>query len=187
MATSDDTKRVVADIDAETHSLLKERLEHGEMSELIREVAGTVAYGGGWDRSNIKERQLRKERQELRQLREQRRELDAKIETKEETIRELEHEREQMESEEERLEGALWSFEQTFRAGETRAVEENTQLQSIANEFKLDVEDVQSQLRERNPDVPECAFKPPALSRGSWDGFPPELVETPVDERESNE
>ena len=183
MSSDDDIKQVIANVPEDIHQKAKDRLEHGGMTRVINEALETVAYGGTWDSRSAIDIQLNTKRQELKQARSERRAINTRIENLEDDISDLEQAREEQETEQDRLEGALWSFEQTFRSGETRAVEENKQLQGIATEFRMDVEDVIDALRERNPDVPDAAFKPPALARGSWNGLSDAAVSRPAEER----
>jgi chromosome segregation ATPase len=191
---SDERKRVVAKVDANTHEVLKRKLDHGELSALIRDIANTVAFGDEWDRQTLIEQRIESKREELRDLRDQRRSIEGKIETVEERIRDLERKRDQIETQEDQYEGALWSFEQSFRAGEFGHLDEgHPRLTSLAAEFDTSPADLHADLRERNPDVPDFAFKPPEMNARSalsptsvskkFTGLPEEQVATPVEER----
>lgn len=181
---TDGTKRVVAEIDAETHEILKRRLNHGELSEIIRDVSNTVAYGGGWDRTEVIDRRIAEKESELRDLREQRRDTDADIETLEDDLRDLRNEREEMQTEEEQFEGALWSFEQSFRRGELgHLTEDDPRLADLANEFAKSREELYNLIRDRNPDVPDHAFKPAMAAKWRFTGLDDDEIGTPVEKR----
>lgn len=182
---TDDQKRIAADIDEDTHAILKEKLEYGELSEVIRDVANTIAFGDGWDRRTVIDRRIEQKRQELSTLRDQRREINGKIESIEDRIDELEDRRERVETEAEQYTGALWSLEQSFRAGELGHLDpEHGRVKSLANEFGKSPESVLDELRERNPDVPDYAFKQKMHASRQFDGLPEDRVKTPVEQRE---
>lgn len=182
---SDDQKRIVADIDEDTHAILKEKLEYGELSEVVRDVANTIAFGDGWDRRTVIDRRIEQKRQELSTLRDRRREINGEIESVEERIDELEDRRERVETEAEQYTGALWSLEQSFRAGELGHLDpQHGRVKSLAKEFGKDPEAVMDQLRERNPDVPSYAFEQRMHASRNFNGLSEDRVKVPVEQRE---
>lgn len=189
---SDDRKRLVAEVDSDAKDVLDEKLQHGELSEYVRDLVNTLAYGGGWDRQRAIDKQLKRKRDELNELRSQRRKIDADIEDIEDEIKQLEQDRDEIQTKEEQFEGALWSFEQSFRAGEIGHVDpEHGRLVSLAHEFDKQPSDVHNLLRQRNPDVPGYAFEEyeaRSLRRGAqdhrFDGLDDSEVDAPVDSRE---
>lgn len=182
---SNDQERWGANIDADTKKMLDEKLDYGEASEIIREVAQSIAYGSGWDEATLLDRQIEQKRQEVRTLRDERRSINGAIETAEEELRELEREREEVQTKQEQFEGALWSFEQSFRSGEMGHINSShPRVESFADEFGKDPDEFVQLLRERNPDVPDYAFEPFRTAKFRYDGVSSEKVNTPVEERD---
>lgn len=182
---TDDHSRWGANIDADTKEILDEKLDHGEASEILREVANSIAYGSGWDQATLLDRQIEKKRQQLRTLRDKRRDIDGAIETAEEELRELERDRKEVKTKEEQFEGALWSFEQSFRSGEMGHIDEtHARVESFAKEFGYEPEEIVQTIRDRNPDVPDHAFEPFQTAQFKFSGLSDDEISTPVEKRE---
>jgi len=173
---------------------MKQKLDHGELSAIIRDVANTVAYGGGWDRRTVVDRQIEQKQQELRELRDQRRQANAAIETAEEELRELQQEQEAVQTQEEQFKGALWAFEQSFRIGEYgRLFEGHGRVTDFADRFGKSEGEVLELLKTRNPDLPSEAFEEGRVGsssgrfghRASIEWLSEEAASTPVEERRS--
>lgn len=183
---SEDTDRVVAEVDSDAKEIAKEKLDYGELSEVIRDTVNTVAYGGGWDRHTLMDRQIEKKRDELRDLRRRRREIDNEIQEAEEGLEDLLRDREEIETKQEKFEGALWTFEQSFRRGEFgHLLEDDQRLENFAEQFDKQASEIFETLKERNPDIPEYAFTPLMHADGRFEGVPDEDVQASVDERRS--
>lgn len=181
---SNEQSRWGANIDTETKEILDERLDHGEVSKILREVANSIAYGSGWDQATLLDRQIERKRQQLRTLRDKRRDIDGSIETAEEELRELERNREDVKTKEEQFDGALWSFEQSFRSGDIGHIDENhPRVESFADEFGRDAEEIVQTLRDRNPDIPAYAFKPFQTAQYKFGGVSDDSINTPVESR----
>lgn len=177
-------KRVVAEVDEDAKEILDEKLAHGELSELIRDVVNTVAFGDGWDRRTVLDRRIEAKREDIEALRAKRRDINAKIETAENDLKTLQQKRERIETKDEQYAGALWSFEQSFRAGEVGHIyPKHSRIHQLAEEYNKDREDVFDELRERNPDVPDHAFVEVGKADWKFTGLDESVVATPVDDR----
>lgn len=183
------TKRWGAEIDAELHRALSNTLERGDRTAILREVAEKLA-AGEYDGYTVNDIQIAQKREEIEELRGEIRQAQADLEQAESELDGLLREREQIETEADRYDGALWSFEQDFRAGEIGHVTGNEPgTITIADEFGKSVDEVITDLRERNPDVPDKAFEDEdyyalkSTPECVFGGLPPEKAATPMEDR----
>jgi chromosome segregation ATPase len=147
-------------VDADVKQKLKRDLEHGELSERLREEANRIAYG-----SETAERE--RVQRELVELREERRDLNDEISS-------LQHERDEVERKIERAEhrlseledkageydGVLAMLEEDLSEG-ARVFHGTEKVKRAAEIGNCDPEDVIADLQERNPNVPDLAFEKP--------------------------
>lgn len=182
-----DTKALAAEVDAEVHENLKEKLDHGEISELLRRVAETVAYGGTGDKRTIFDERIEMKREELDTKRYERKIVDTDIDRLEQELRELERKREQVETKEEQFMGEIKGIERRLRAGELPCVfTDHAEIANLKNEYGRSKESIIDLLRERNPDVPEYAFVDNLRDQRAFSGFSDvDQVTLPVGQRES--
>lgn len=187
--SNSDTKRWGAEIDAELYKALDNSLERGERTAVLREVAEKLA-AGEYDGYTVNDIKVAQKREEIEDLREVMRQARADLERTESELDDLLREREQIETEADRYDGALWSFEQDFRAGDVGHVTGNEPgTIKIADEFGKSVDGVVNDLRERNPDLPDKAFECEdhyalkSTSECVFEGLPPEKAATPVEKR----
>lgn len=189
MSSDDERKRLNVDVNADDYEMAMRQLDRGELSEIVRDVVQTLAYGAGWDRTTVLDRRVETGEAELRKLRERRRQADAAIETKEEEVRELRRRREQTETQEEQFKGALWSAEQSFRAGDLGHLSiDHPVVSKLAERYGRDATEVLETFIERNPDVPEVAFEGFDRSLNEFEkfrGVPDDEVDVPVEARRS--
>lgn len=184
MTVSDDsTKLFGAQIDEDTHEILESRLEYGEKSQLIRELANSIAHGDSWDERTPLDIQIENIEEKLAKAREKRREAETDIENYENDLKRLREKRENKQTREEKLEASLVPVEADLREGK-RVFSDHGAIQSIAREYSMAAADVLGRLKTRNPDVPDHAFEPGTRSRKPWDGVPTEELNTPVEKRE---
>jgi chromosome segregation ATPase len=185
---SDDTQLITAQIDAETHAMLREMLEHGELSEIIRDVCQTVAHGEGWDRRMVIDNRIEAKQRKLRRAREERQRLETDIESMEADLADLREKRRTVKTEAERYVGALWSLEQSFRAGDVGHLwPAHPRVEGLADQYDKDAEEVFEDLKERNPDVPGYAFQQVMYAERTFEGLRESAVDTPVDHRNSGD
>ena len=81
--------------------------KHGELSEMVRELYQSVAFGTGWDVNDSVKIELERTRSEKDKLRGHIRTLQAQLETVEKKETRLEEKLQQQSSKEDRYEGHL--------------------------------------------------------------------------------
>lgn len=145
---------------SDAHERAKRRLEHGELSRRLRETVEEIAYG-----TETTERRRLKEK--LDDLRQDKRDVENEIENKR-------HERDELDREiarvEDRLDtmiqqdgeydGFLQSMESDLRDG-MRFDIGHGKVEDAAETGDCSREQVIQDLKERNPDVPDRAFREP--------------------------
>jgi chromosome segregation ATPase len=185
MTMGEETALFGAHIDADTAEIIDSRLEYGEKSELVRDLAQAIAYGGDWDERTAIDTQIENVEQRLADAREERRRADAKIETIENELEKLREKREVKQTTEEKLDISLVPIESELRQG-NRVFVEHGPVDSVARELKLPAADVIDRLKERNPDVPDYAFEElvPYADNEAWNGVPEPELNTPPENRE---
>lgn len=179
-----DTSRIRAEVPAEDKEMLDEILEHGELTELLREVVDAVVEGDGYDRRTVYDARLKQVKRTIRDTRDEIGRLHQELERLEETRDRLQTQRESVLTREEEWEAAFGEFERAFRAGGFGHVDDDhPRLQDLATRFGRDAEAIHDELRGRNPDIPDHAFQAAILTRNSFPGLPESRVNTPADER----
>jgi len=145
-------------VDESALKMAKKECEHGEFSKELRRTVQRLAYGAETSRrEQVKEQlaDLRDERDEVREERrrkeQQERKLDKKIERKEQELSDLQ-------DTDAEYQGMLESIEADLYQG-VRIWEDTTTVKTAANKTGQTPEDVVEDLRERNPDVPDRAFR----------------------------
>lgn len=140
----------------------KQKLDHGEMSERLRETLEAIAHG-----ADVAEQSRLKDR--LRDLREEKRE-------KESEIRALQNDRDEIDRNIERIEqrldelldqqgeydGALAMLESELHEG-GYVWPAKPSVREAAQVGQTTPENVIQDLKERNSEVPECAFSEPTV------------------------
>jgi hypothetical protein len=147
-------------IEQSTWESAMERLEHGEMSERLREVVTEIAYG-----ADVSKRQRVKKR--LDELREQRtgvqeeiRVLENKAERITANISSNERALEYLNDIDGEYEGALQVIEDIIYQG-ARIDVDHVQVKRAAEIQDIFTSDVILDLKDRNPDLPDEAFRWP--------------------------
>lgn len=181
----EETRYMGANVKEGLAERVMERLEHGEWSSIVKEVARTIAGGDGHPKVAAIEGMLHNRKQRLREARQKRREAEARIESLEEEIQDLQHQRERIETLDERYDAALEQLESSFRRGELgRLFPDHAAVRDLADDYEKVPIDVIDDLRERNPDVPNYAFQQRTpRSQERFEGLPEEQVHTPVEHR----
>jgi len=148
--------------DAETVELAKSKLEHGEMSERLRQTLEHIAHGADVsertrlkDQLQEKRRQRREVEQELSTLQSERDELDRDIERIEQRLDEL------LDKQGE-YDGALSMLESELHSGEY-VYSEKASVKQAATVGECSPESVVDDVRDRNGDVPDAAFEMPTV------------------------
>lgn len=183
-----ETKLFGAQIDAETAEIINNRLEYGEKSELIQELAQSIAYGSTWDERTPLDIQIESVEEKLAEARRRRREADADVESYENELERLRQKRETTQTKAEKLEASLLPIESDLREGERQRIfPEHGSIEAIAREYNLPKEEIIDELKSRNPDIPDYVFEERDLYNTDekvWEGVPAEERNTPVENRE---
>jgi len=165
---SDGMKQVGFEVDAEAWERAKSKSEWGEMTERLRGTVHEKAYG-----TEITERKrLREKRDSIRkEIREVENEIQNKQHTRDEKQRELERVEQRLETLEQQdgeYDGFIQAIESDLHDGK-RVFVNHGKVERAAELGDCDESDVIEALKERNPDLPEGAFREPrAGEQPSW-------------------
>lgn len=133
----------------------KRNTERGELSEEVRDLFRRKAYGVDSTQETTElervEAELRDVRDRLDDLRKERRRIDAEIETQESRATRLEERISRLEDRSDKFETAVNTLESLLLDG-ARVFPERV-------DDELDARRVIAELKERNPDVPEHAYR----------------------------
>ena len=189
---STDRSRVNFEVPTPQKEMLDEIFEHGERSEVFRDVVDTIIGMEGYDRQTVFDARIERKQDELEQLRDQRDDLDARIDAVHDELDDLRRQRENVLSREDEYRGALKALEWDLRrrpdgpddTSTLRCVwDEHPRIQGLANEYNKQASTVIADLRDRNPDVPAEAFHEGVLNQ-TYRGLPAHQARRGVDERE---
>lgn len=136
----------------------KENAEFGDLSEELRKTVRRMAYGRDKTRREELRDKLKKKREEDRKLQ---REINAKKAEQQDVqreIRDLENELDEIRDSDAEYQGMLEAIESDLQDG-TRIDPESRKIEKAAEAAGKSTGEVLNDLRERNPDVPECAYR----------------------------
>lgn len=153
----DNDVRINFDIDEETREQAKTKLDHGELSERLRDHVRKIAWGEELSERERLQSRLQSLRTERDKTRAQIRRLQADVEEKETEIARMEERLDSLDSREDRYEAALEMLEETLHGG-GRVFPDHAQVQRAARLGGVNEEMVIDDLRERNPSVPDHNF-----------------------------
>jgi len=144
--------------DKDTVEIVKQKLEHGEMSDRLRDTLNEIAHG-----ADVAEQTRLKDR--LQELRKERREITSDIEALQDKRDEKDREIERVETQLDNLreqqgeyDGALQAIEGQLHEG-VRMAPDSVPVKEAARIGDVDTEGVIEAIKERNPDVPDFAFR----------------------------
>jgi len=133
----------------------KRNTERGELSQDVRDLFRRKAYGSGGTSENSELEQAQAELADIRdridELRRERRRIDAEIETQESRATRLEERISKLEESSDRFETVVETLESLLLDG-SRIYPERV-------DDELNADKVIQELRSRNPDVPDEAFR----------------------------
>ena len=154
----DNTTRVTFLAPEESWKEAQDKTEHGEMSERFRSEIDRVAHGADvaeenrlMDRLQTHREDRREAERKIREWQEERDELDRKIERIETRLDELR-------DQEGEYDGVLAMLEADLQDG-VRIMEGTDKVKRAAQIGDCDPADVIQDLKDRNPDVPDMAFR----------------------------
>lgn len=163
MSGADDTVRANALVDRQTYEDAKANADHGELSEAIRHAIRSVAYGSAIADARSLEIELDTLREEKSRIREQIRSLEAELDHVERREQRIEDEIAERRSADERYVGHLEQLEESLADGQS-VFAGHAAVRRAADAGGKTPDDVLTDLRERNPELPDEAFTP-----GRWD------------------
>lgn len=146
-------------VDSDAKQLAKEKLDHGELSERLRQTVQELAFGEELSKRSQLETRLDRTEDRLDDLRSEKEEIEAKIDAEESKRERIEERLQELESRETEYETALEMLEDQLFDG-VHLDEGHGQVQKAAYLGDKEPEDVIDDLKERNPSVPDYAFIP---------------------------
>jgi len=156
-------------VDADAKDLAKEKLDHGELSAQLRQTIQQIAFGEEISQRESAKRRLAELREQKDNLRSDKREIETELEDIEQQITRVEERLDKMERKEDKFEASLQMLEESLRDGQ-RVWEDHGQVIKAAKLGGVDKEAVIQKLKERNPAVPDYAYKQKLHSNKDWDG-----------------
>lgn len=148
----------------------KRNSEHGEISERVREIFREIAYGEDIAEHERKKKELKEVRQRKDEIRNEISSLQAELEEVERKEMRLEAEVEQSQAEEQQFETIVETLEAELYDG-ANITEKRRSVHNAAEIKGMEPSEVVEYIKERNPKVPDYAFKPPRETDESWFGL----------------
>lgn len=166
----DETVRVNHLMDRELREAAQENTEHGELSEHVRRVYKTAAYGDAEGRRSQLQMELEQTRDEKDRLRSEIRGLQSEMENVERREARLEERMESVREDDQKYEGHLESIETALLNGQ-HIFEGHGAVKRAAETGRKDPSEVIADLKERNPNVPDYAFAESMKTEKRWTGL----------------
>jgi len=148
---------------SETVKEAKDKLEHGEMSEELRARLDEIAHGTDVAEENRLTDRLKTLREDRRDLRRERDQIEDEIEEMNRDIERIEERLDELREQEGEYDGVLAMLEADLQDG-TRIMKGTDKVKRAAEIGDCDPMDVIQDLKDRNPDVPDSAFR---MARGN--------------------
>lgn len=142
---------------------------HGDLSDAVRMAYRTVAYGDDYQNTARLKQRLERAKNEYRRLVEEKDAIEAEMEDAEDRIRTLREQLEKAEEADERFEEKMQELESKLHSG-THIFPNHGDVIEAAEAGGVAEAEVIEELQERNPDVPEDAFKPASEAEFEWMG-----------------
>ena len=185
MSNHDEKTQVHVEVSKDVKETAKEKLGHGGLSREIRDCLERIAFGAELNKRSRLERRRDELESELRDARQERREIDARIETKEDRISGIDAKLSNLTKREDKYEAKLEELESQLREDGIRVFPSFPNVKRAASTGEVEPEGVVETLKERNPDVPEYAFKNGINDyENDWEGVPEVEIGKNPDERE---
>ncbi len=138
--------------------MVKEKMKHGEMSERLRHVHEQMAYGAHVTEKARVQELIRELEEQLEELVRQRERLDSDIRDVRSRLQNAESELERVEESQDHLDELLSDIEAGVVAGQ-RVDPTHPRVKTAAEIANETPKDIIRRLQERNPDVPDEAFR----------------------------
>jgi len=145
--------------DETTLEQAKANLEHGEMSQRLRQTLEAVAYGADVAEETRLTDRLQSLRENRRSLRQERDNIESDLDETNRKIERVEQRLDSLREQDGQYDGVLAMLEEDLHTG-VRILGGSDKIKRAAELGDCSVQDVVDDLKERNPDVPEKAFRP---------------------------
>lgn len=156
---TDYDKLVNFNANSKTVEEAKSKLDHGELSEELRATLDRIAHGADVAEETRLTDRLQTLREDRRKLRRDREEIEEQIEEVNRDIERVEARLDELREQDGEYDGVLSMLEEDLHAGQ-RILGGSDKIKRAAKIGGCSVDDVIDDLRERNPDVPDKAFRP---------------------------
>jgi len=167
---TDDRAQIHVKVSREAKELAKQKLKHGELSQLFRDELRRVAYGDEVSKRERLQRNLEEIREEKDSLRAEKREIEGEIERVETEIARVEERMDGLERKEDRFDAQIEMLEEALAEG-MRLDPKNPKVITAAKTGGVETDEVIGELRDRHPNIPDQAFKQKLNDQREWNGF----------------
>jgi len=137
----------------------KSRLDHGELSEELRRTVDRLAHGADVAEETRLTDRLESLREDRRDLKRDREDINDAIEEVDRKIERVERRLDELREQDGEYDGVLSMLEEDLQSGQ-RILGGSDKIKRAASIGDCSVEAVVDDLRERNPDAPDMAFRP---------------------------
>lgn len=148
----------------------KAQAEHGQLSEMVRDVFREIAFGEDINKREQYKRQLERIRDDKDDIRADIRDLQTELEKLEAQEARLEERLNETTSLRDKYDGMLEMLEHELYSGEN-IFAEHAAVKRAARTSNLEPDQVIEELKERNPEIPEYAFEPKMHADREWFGI----------------
>ena len=163
--SKENQKRVTFLVEEQSWEEAKANTEHGEMSQLLRERVNAVAHGEQVAEETKLTDRLRTLRETRREKRQERDSIESTIDEIDRKIERVEQRLDTLREQEGEYDGVLAMLEEDLDEG-VRMIETSTKVKRAAAIGGCNTEDVINDLKERNPNIPDRAFRRPQGTEG---------------------
>lgn len=165
---TDYDKTVNFNAKSETLQEAKAKLEHGELSEELRATLDRIAHGADVAEEKRLTDRLETLRESRRELRQERENIERQLEETNRNIERVERRLEQLREQNGEYDGVLAMLEEDLQSG-VRILSGSPKVERAASIGDCTPSDVIQDLRDRNPDTPQIAFrKATADEKPNW-------------------
>ena len=147
------------EVDKDTVETAKQKLEFGEMSQRLRETLEAIAHGTEVAEETRLTDRLQTLREERRSLRQQRDNVENDLDEVNRKIERVEQRLDSLREQDGQYDGVLAMLEEDLHSG-VRILGGSDKIKRAAELGDCSVDEVIDDLKERNPEVPEKAFRP---------------------------
>jgi len=163
-----DRKQAAFEVETHVYEAAMSKLDHGEMSKLLRDKVKEIAYGEDLSRREQIKRRLEQLRDEKSDIQSEIRKLQAEEEKVQRAISQNELRLDNTNEKEAEYRGALETISEYLQSG-ARVTIDNPQVARAAVIGDVPVGTVMGDLQEMNSNVPSYAFTPPAADEeANW-------------------